>query len=102
MKNDNDPRCMFHLKLYPDNGEAFEVKAGARDVAVWERVNKFERVVSDLDGLAIADLYGIAHAAMTRQGLFKGKLAELLATHDLVLVDEDELDPTQPGASATG
>lgn len=87
---------MFTFTVTPDNGEAFEVKAGSRDVLTWERTGKGKNLMTLRDGLAMGDLYRLAHIAARRQGLFNGDLKEFETTVELDFEEDDEPDPTQP------
>ena len=95
------PGQMFRFTIYPDNAEPYELCAATRDVVAWEKSIRYERTVADLETTAMADLYGIAFAAATRQKLYDGKRADFEKTHDLNVEDDTEPDPTQPVASAT-
>jgi hypothetical protein len=92
---------MFRFTIYPDGGESYELCAATRDVCSWEKSIRYERTVADLEGTAMADLYGIAFHAAVRQGKYSGKRAEFDRTHDLNVEDDTEPDPTRQEATAT-
>ncbi len=97
---------LFSYKIVkPDAEVEHRVESDTRDVAVWERVNKFGRTLADLapGRVAMADHYGVAWAAARRHGLEVGKLAEFEAAWTVeILKDEVEPDPTQPEAPTEG
>lgn len=87
---------MLHLKIMPEDGDAFEVTATTRDIAKWEKTTKGATFASFQSEQKISDLYKIAFYACTRKGLYSGALADFENGVDLdILDDEDEgSDPT--------
>ncbi len=75
------------------------IESDPRDILVWERSSKLNRTMSDLmSGGAMNDHYGIAYAALRRQGKADqyGKPAEFEAAYLVEVTDEEpEPDPTQ-------
>lgn len=92
---------MIDFKIKPDGGEEFDVKAGTRDILLWERTSRgksFSKLMNDLN---MGDLYSLAHMACKRQQLYTGSLAEFEEGCELVF-EVEEPDPTQPAASTGG
>lgn len=91
---------MFRVKIIPDGGDPFEVVAGTRDIAKWEKTTKGATFAAFQADQRITDLYIITFHALVRQSLWDGTLADLLDTCDLDLIDEDgeEADPTPSAA----
>lgn len=91
---------LFSYKIrQPDTGAEHKLESDTRDVAVWERVNKYGRTLADLSPtrVAMADHYGVAWAAARRAGLAVGKLAEFEAAWTVeILAEAAEADPTLP------
>jgi len=89
---------LFDFKVKPDAGEPYDVTATTRDIVTWERGGKDRSFSQFGETMRMGDMYGLAHAASKRQGLFSGDLATFEATVDLELVAEGDADPTKPGA----
>lgn len=93
---------MMKFDVTPDEGEAYQLEAGSRDVLAWERAGR-GRSFSELgNNLSMIGLYGLSYHAAVRQGRFSGTLAEWEQSVDLMPVaaddeDGDELDPTREG-----
>lgn len=83
-------------------GETYNVDVDMGDVYVWEKTNKRNRIMSDLDRPSAQDVYELAHAAARRVDQFSGSLDEFGRGH-LVDIrddqDEEETDPTQTARS---
>lgn len=96
---------MINLKVMPDEGEPYELKATTRDIAKWERTNKGASFAGLQRDMHAKDLYVIAYHAATRKGLFAGTAAEFAESCDLDVLDDDddeedgEPDPTPSAAS---
>ncbi|MFC6156148.1 hypothetical protein [Kribbella jiaozuonensis] len=95
---------MFTFKVVPDNGDEFVIKAGTRDVLVWEKTNKGKSYAQLLRDPNLTDYYKLSHIAAKRQGLFTGSLKDWEDQHELDLSFDDEAadeepDPTQSGPS---
>ena len=78
------------ITVQPDDGEPFEVKAGTRDVYLWEKSNRGKTFAQLMADTAIGDIYQIAHIAARRQGLFHGDLLEFTQTCELEVDFESE------------
>lgn len=88
---------LYHFRITPEGKEPFEVNSTTRDILAWEE-EKPGRSVSQLANPHMADLYGIAHAASRREGLFTGSFQEFKANCDLdVLGPQEEVRPTKRG-----
>lgn len=82
---------MIDFKVVPDNGDAYEVTAGTRDLMKWEKANPGSSALQFAQGTArLSDLYAIAHIAAKRQGLFKGTLDEFEDSVELEFEEADE------------
>ncbi|WP_188193445.1 hypothetical protein [Nonomuraea sp. SYSU D8015] len=87
---------MIDFTVTPDNGEPYDVKAGSRDVLVWEKTSKGRSFQSLMNDLRMEDMYKLAHFAAKRQGLFEGTLKEFEETCELSgFTETEEMDPTQ-------
>lgn len=86
---------MFSVKVIPDHGDEYEVTATSRDVSKWEKTTKGAAMAQLRSELRMADVYKITYHAVVRQQLFAGTMAEFEDGHDLDLLDEEEVDPTQ-------
>lgn len=90
---------MFTFRISPDGGETWELRAGTRDVAAWERAGKDNSLANLERDLKISDLYWIAFLAAKRQGLYTGTQSDFEASVDLNFDWEQEAaNPTEPGA----
>ncbi|GAB3812088.1 hypothetical protein [Kribbella italica] len=86
---------MLTLKVTPDDGEPWNVKAHTRDVLVWEKASKGKSFTDLLVSPNLTDLYKVAHIAAKRQQLFSGTLQEFETQTDIEMIGEDEEpDPT--------
>jgi hypothetical protein len=90
---------VFTFRIVPDNGEPYEVRAGTRDVAAWERSGKDNSMANLERDLRISDLYWIAYLAAKRQGLYGGTQSDFEASVDLSFDWAQTTDPTNPEAS---
>lgn len=92
--------ALISFEISPDDGGPYRVDAYSRDVLLWEKAVKGRSFSQMQSALAMVDLYGLAHVAARRQGLFAGTLQEFEATCDLEPVtDEAPPDPTRSGAT---
>lgn len=92
---------MFTIRVTPDDGPAYEVPAGTRDVYMWEKTGK-GRSVGQLqgEGMSISALYELTHLAARRQHMTTESLDDFVKHNDIdPIEDDDEPDPTQSGAS---
>lgn len=87
---------MISFKVVPDDAEPYEVTAGSRDIAHWEKTTKGAALIQLKEGLRITDLYKIAWIAARRKSLFAGELAEFEKTCEIEYEEEPEPDPTPP------
>lgn len=87
---------MFAFKVTPDDEsiEPFEVTAGARDVAMWEKVTPGASLGKLQTELKMTDMYRVAYFASKRQGLWTGTEKEFAKDTDLSF-ETEEVDPTQ-------
>lgn len=95
---------MITFTVKPDYGDAYEVKATARDVYVWEKTNQGKVFSGLMERLSMVDLYCLAYTAARRQGLFTGTLQELVESSDLDFDTQEaagEAIPFGPEASDT-
>lgn len=92
---------MITLKITPDDGPPYTVTATARDVLAWEKTTAGNKSFVDLiNEPTLTDLYRVAHLACWRQGLFTGTQKEFEASCEVAGgVEDEEPDPTGPGAS---
>lgn len=86
---------MFDLRIAPDDGEPFDVKAGMRDVVMWEKTHR-GRSLSQLGdgGLSAGMVYELAFSACQRQQLIPREMTEKQFT------DTHEIDVETPEQSA--
>lgn len=89
---------MLTVKVTPDHGESFVVTASSRDVLTWEKTGKGRSQASFQNGIAMAEVYEIAYLAAKRQGLTELARLDFELGCDVELVDDEEEDPTNPGA----
>jgi hypothetical protein len=88
---------LINFTVRPDNADEYKVKAGARDVLVWEKTGRGKTFKGLMDQLAMVDLYRLAHIASRRLGLFNGDLKAFEETVEVIFEEEEaEPDPTQP------
>lgn len=86
---------MFIFKLTPDHGDSFEIRAGTRDILVWEKVAKNRSLSALMEDLRVADLYEIAYVSAKRQGRWDGNRADFESTFDMDFEEEKGAsDPT--------
>lgn len=90
---------MITVRVFPDDGEKYDVEVATRDVYTWEKTTR--RAMSDLnDSMAMGDLYRLAWIASRRHGLWDGKFEEFTDSVDLERVrGVQDVDPTGEGAS---
>jgi len=89
---------MITMTVQPDDGDPFEVKAGTRDIYVWEKTNRGKTFAELMKNMAIVDLYEIAHIAARRQGLYQGTLRDLVETCEIETeLDEEDEDDGKAG-----
>lgn len=76
---------------FDDGREPIKVTVGPRDQLLWEQSGS-DRVFGALLTRAykVGELYSLAHAALKRQDLYDGTLAELQKSADIELGKEDE------------
>lgn len=68
--------AMFEFRVVPDEGEAFDLTAGMRDLVMWEKTHKGRGLAQVGDGLTASMIYEIAFSACRRQQLLPRELAE--------------------------
>lgn len=85
---------MFKFTVKPDDGDPYTATATSRDVVSWEKTTK-NRSLADLSEPKMADLYGLAHVAVRRLGLFDGDRQEFERSVDLEFQADEEPDPTR-------
>ena len=88
---------MITLKVIPDGGDEYPLKASARDVLVWEKANRGKSFTQLIENPTLHDLYKIAHVASRRLGLFDGSLDDFEKTCEVKFDREEqdaEPDPT--------
>ena len=92
---------MFTFKLTPDSGPELEVEATSRDVYRWEKIPGQKRSLNDVTQPRMSDLYGIARVAAIRLGVVEQSMTldQFVDLYDLDYEEEEEPDPTPPGAS---
>lgn len=83
---------MITLKVIPDDGDEYSLKANARDVLVWEKANRGRSFTQLINDPFLHDLYKIAHISSRRQQLFTGTLEEFEKTCE-VRFDREEQEP---------
>lgn len=89
---------MFSFRVKPDSGEAYNLTVTSRDVVMWEKTDRSNRISRLENDPTITDLYSVTHIAARRQGMFHGSLAEWETSVDLdPITEENAQDPTQPG-----
>lgn len=96
---------MFTFKVQPDDGEAFEVTAGSRDLRVWEKTGPNRSIGKLMAELKMTSLYEVAHIAARRQQLFTGSLQEFGETCELVVsggMEFEEYVDREPDPTRTG
>ncbi|MFI6759362.1 hypothetical protein ACIBF5_09500 [Micromonospora sp. NPDC050417] len=87
---------MFDFRVVPDNGDPYEVTAGARDVLVLEKTTKGVVFADLTERMQMVPLYKLAWIASRRLGLFTGTQAEFEAGCELIFTESEEPDPTRP------
>lgn len=89
---------LMTIRVFPDDGEKYDVEISTRDVYTWERTTK--RCMADLqDSMGMADLYRLAWIASRRHGLWDGKFEEFAESVDLERIrGVEESGPTPEGA----
>jgi hypothetical protein len=91
---------MIDFTIRPDDGEPYELKAGTRDVYVWEKADPKNRSVSKLLGdVSVMAMYQLAHVAAYRQQMFNGTLDEFVGSNELDFTTAEAADPTPPAPS---
>jgi hypothetical protein len=91
---------MFTFRIFPDNGEPYDLKVTSRDVVMWEKMDRTHTISRLESAPSVADLYSVTHVAAKRRGMFAGVLAEWENAVDLEgIPDPHASDPTQPGHS---
>lgn len=90
---------MIDFTIKPDGGEPYEVKAGTRDVLLWEKTSKGRSFAHLMNDLRMQDMYKLAHIAAKRQGMFTGPLDDFESTCELSFEEAEEVNPTQREAS---
>lgn len=90
---------MIDFTVKPDGAEDFEVKAGTRDVLMWEKTSKGRSFSHLMNDLKMQDMYKLAHIAASRQGKYAGTLSDFESQCELKFEETEEVNPTQREAS---
>lgn len=68
--------AMFEFRIVPDDGEAFDLTAGMRDLVMWEKTHRGRALAQVGDGLSASMVYEIAFSACRRQQVLPRDLTE--------------------------
>jgi hypothetical protein len=99
----------IHLRVTPDDGDAYVVVADSRDVYLWEKTtpNKSTTILQALEEIRFLEIYRLGWICCRRLGMFAGTLEQFTETMQIEPGeeeqedDQEQPDPTRGGASPT-
>jgi hypothetical protein len=99
---------MFTFTVAPDGQDQYVVEVAIRDTVAWERLHPGHTAqelmplpdgTPSLESLKLSNSYELAYFASKRQKLWDGSLEEFELACDLVDIQAEQPDPTQPDRS---